>query len=59
VNADIAIALQESGIAAPSTTLVDGRLALRAAIVNHRTTERDIDAMIEATLRFGAAATAK
>jgi glutamate/tyrosine decarboxylase-like PLP-dependent enzyme len=53
INADIAVALQESGIAAPSTTTINGRLALRAAIVNHRTNERDIDALIKATLAFG------
>ncbi|TAL41528.1 MAG: cytochrome D ubiquinol oxidase subunit I [Methylovulum sp.] len=53
VNADIVIALQESGIAAPSTTTLQGRLAIRAAIVNHRTTERDIDALVDATLNFG------
>jgi aromatic-L-amino-acid/L-tryptophan decarboxylase len=53
VNADIAVALQESGIAAPSTTIVDGRLAIRAAIVNHRTQVNNIDAMVDAALRFG------
>ena len=37
VNGDIVIDIQESGIAAPSTTLIDGQLAIRAAIVNHRT----------------------
>jgi len=57
VNADIAVALQESGIVAPSTTTINGRLAIRAAIVNHRTTSSDIDALIEATLAFGEAAT--
>ena len=44
---------QESGVAAPSTTTIDGRLAIRAAIVNHRTKSRDIDALIAAVLRFG------
>lgn len=53
VNADIVVALQESGIAAPSTTMIDGQLAIRAAIVNHRTKACDIDALIEATLAFG------
>ena len=48
--------LQESGVAAPSTTTVGGRLAVRAAIVNHRTERRDIDRLLEASLRFGAAA---
>jgi glutamate/tyrosine decarboxylase-like PLP-dependent enzyme len=54
VNGDIVIALQESGIAAPSTTLLDGELAIRAAIVNHRTDTCDIDALISAVLEFGA-----
>jgi len=53
VNADIAVALQESGIAAPSTTTVNGRLVIRAAIVNHRTTASDIDAMVDAAVAFG------
>ena len=53
VNADIVIALQESGIAAPSTTTINGRLAIRAAIVNHRTTADDIDALIKATIDYG------
>src|SRR6185437_752336 len=43
VNGDIVVSLQESGIAAPSTTILDGRLAIRAAIVNHRTDVCDID----------------
>src|ERR1019366_8964796 len=47
--------LQESGIAAPSTTTINGCLAIRAAIVNHRTLRTDIDALIDATLAFGSA----
>jgi glutamate/tyrosine decarboxylase-like PLP-dependent enzyme len=54
VNGDIVIGIQESGIAAPSTTLLDGQLAIRAAIVNHRTDTCDIDALIAAVLEFGA-----
>ena len=54
VNAQIVLALQESGIAAPSSTSINGQLAIRAAIVNHRTQARDIDALIAATLTFGA-----
>ncbi|BBP03871.1 cytochrome d ubiquinol oxidase subunit I [Sulfuriferula plumbiphila] len=57
VNTHIAAALQESGIAAPSTTSIDGHVAIRAAIVNHRTHTSDIDALLLATLAFGAAAT--
>ena len=54
VNGDIIIDIQESGIAAPSTTVLDGQLAIRAAIVNHRTDISDIDALISAVLQFGA-----
>jgi glutamate/tyrosine decarboxylase-like PLP-dependent enzyme len=58
VNGEIVVDLQESGIVAPSTTLLDGQLAIRAAIVNHRTETRDIDALISAVLEFGAQRTA-
>ena len=54
VNAEIVADLQESGIAAPSATTIDGHLAIRAAIVNHRTEERDLDALVNAVLEFGA-----
>jgi aromatic-L-amino-acid/L-tryptophan decarboxylase len=54
VNGEIVIDIQESGIAAPSTTLLDGQLAIRAAIVNHRTDVGDIEALISAVLDFGA-----
>ena len=55
INAEIIVALQKSGIAAPSATTLDGKLAIRAAIVNHRTNKGDIDALIQATLALGAA----
>ena len=54
INGEIVIDVQESGISAPSTTTLDGRLAIRAAIVNHRTDVSDIDALVEAVLEFGA-----
>jgi aromatic-L-amino-acid decarboxylase len=57
INAAIVVDLHESGIAAPSTTVLDGQLAIRAAIVNHRTEARDIDAALEAIRRFGRART--
>jgi glutamate/tyrosine decarboxylase-like PLP-dependent enzyme len=57
VNGDIVIDIQESGIAAPSTTLLDGQLAIRAAIVNHRTDTCDLDALLAAVIRFGTART--
>jgi glutamate/tyrosine decarboxylase-like PLP-dependent enzyme len=53
LNADLVVRLQESGICAPSTTRVNRRLAIRVAIVNHRTTQADIDALLQATLALG------
>jgi glutamate/tyrosine decarboxylase-like PLP-dependent enzyme len=54
VNGDVVIDIQQSGIAAPSTTVLNGQLAIRAAIVNHRTDSCDIDALVDAVLEFGA-----
>ena len=54
VNGDIVADIQESGIAAPSTTVLAGQLAIRAAIVNHRTDKCDVDALVAAVLEFGA-----
>jgi aromatic-L-amino-acid decarboxylase len=58
VNGGIVIDIQEAGIVAPSTTLLGCDLAIRAAIVNHRTDTCDIDALISAVLDFGAQRTA-
>jgi aromatic-L-amino-acid/L-tryptophan decarboxylase len=54
-NPRIVVELQESGVVAPSTTVVDGRLAIRAAIVNHRTSEREIDLLVEKSVALGRA----
>lgn len=54
INAQIAVALHESGIAAPSTTTLHNQLVLRVAIVNHRTEAADLDALMAAVLRIGA-----
>ncbi len=50
LNRDIVADLQEAGIAAPSTTMIDGRLAIRAALFNHRTTASDADALVDGVL---------
>lgn len=55
LNADIAADLQESGRYVVSTTMIDGVRALRAAIVNHRTTPADIDGLVTAIQQAGAA----
>jgi aromatic-L-amino-acid decarboxylase len=54
LNSKLAVALQESGIVAPSTNILPQGLAIRAAIVNHRTNAADIDALVSTTLRLGA-----
>jgi glutamate/tyrosine decarboxylase-like PLP-dependent enzyme len=54
LNTEIVIALQESGDAAPSSTTLNGCVAIRAAIVNHRTTQQDIDTLLASTLKLGA-----
>ncbi len=56
-NAQIVIDLQEAGIVAPSTTTIDGHVVIRAAIVNHRSEQRDIDALVDHVLALGRAAT--
>ena len=47
-NRELAMALQETGRAAPSTTTLAGRTVIRAAIFNHRTTLADMDAFMTA-----------
>ncbi len=53
VNAAIAADVQESGISAPSTIELEHGLAIRAALVNHRTRRADVDALVDAVLAFG------
>jgi glutamate/tyrosine decarboxylase-like PLP-dependent enzyme len=53
LNEAIVADVQESGVALPSTTRIDGRLAIRAAIFNHRTQERDVDTLLQAVLEHG------
>jgi glutamate/tyrosine decarboxylase-like PLP-dependent enzyme len=53
LNDAIAIAVQESGAAVPSTTRIGGRRALRVCIVNHRTREDDLDVLVDAVRKAG------
>jgi aromatic-L-amino-acid/L-tryptophan decarboxylase len=59
LNADIIARVQESGIAAPSATIIDGQVTIRAAIFNHRTVEADVDAMVDAVLEIASTLTGK
>ena len=53
-NREILMRLQERGIAAPSSTVLGGRFAIRAAIVNHRSTRRDFEILVDAVVEIGA-----
>ncbi len=54
LNAAVVADVQLSGIAAPSLTTVAGKLAIRVAIVNHRTVRADIDRLLAAVLASAA-----
>ncbi|MBX3189180.1 MAG: pyridoxal-dependent decarboxylase [Labilithrix sp.] len=56
LNEEILLRLQESGLAVPSGTTIDGRFAIRVAIVNHRSRRDDFDALVGAVKALGAAA---
>jgi len=59
VNRAIVADLHEAGVVAPSLTTIDGRAAIRAALFNHRTEARDIEALVAGVLAFGHARTVK
>lgn len=56
LNAAIVADLHEAGRVAPSLTTIGGRTAIRAAIVNHRTSAADVDALVNSVLVLGRAA---
>lgn len=53
LNREILLRLQEEGIAVPSSTLLEGRFAIRVAIANHRSRMEDFDELIGQTARWG------
>jgi len=53
LNERILIALQERGIAAPSSTILKDRFSIRVCIVNHRTRREDLEALVAAALAIG------
>jgi len=59
LNDAIVIELQESGIAAPSTTRIHGRLVIRVSITNHRTEFEDLELLVREVRRIGAELAAK
>ena len=53
INRHIVADLQEAGAVAPSLTRVNGHAAIRAALFNHRTEQRDIETLVEQVVMFG------
>jgi aromatic-L-amino-acid decarboxylase len=53
LNAELVADLQEAGIAAPSTAGLPEGLAIRVNLTNHRTTQADLDRLLEAVLELG------
>lgn len=54
INARWVARLQSDGIAAPSTTRIHGRQAIRVNITNHRTRREDLDILLAALDRYAA-----
>jgi glutamate/tyrosine decarboxylase-like PLP-dependent enzyme len=54
LNQHILAELQESGVAAPSYTTLNGAWCLRVAIANHRSRFEDFDLLVSEVLRIGA-----
>ena len=53
LNRQILVAIHERGIAVPSYTMIDDRVALRCAVTNHRSRTEDFDVLVTAVLSIG------
>jgi aromatic-L-amino-acid/L-tryptophan decarboxylase len=53
LNQKLLVQLQESGMAVPSYTTLNGKYALRVANVNHRSVRADFDLLIQAVIQIG------
>jgi glutamate/tyrosine decarboxylase-like PLP-dependent enzyme len=54
VNRELVLRIHESGVAIVSDTVLDGVLALRVAISNHRTRDADLELFLDTLLDLGA-----
>ena len=55
LNKELLMLLQESGIAVISSTVLDGKFALRVAITNHRSKREDFEILLDAVVKIGCA----
>jgi len=53
INEELLLRIQEAGVAVPSSTVLDGRFAIRVAIVNHRSRRADFDTLVDAVTSIG------
>jgi aromatic-L-amino-acid/L-tryptophan decarboxylase len=53
LNNEILLRLQESGVAAPSSTRIKKRFAIRVAISNHRSRFEDFEVLVGEVIRLG------
>jgi len=55
LNKEILLRIQESGLAIPSQTMLNGKFAIRVAITNHRSRREDFDLLVQAVVEHGSA----
>ena len=53
VNREIVLRLQDEGTAAPSTTIIGGKFAIRVANTNHRSRREDFELLVREVVRLG------
>ena len=53
LNRRVLAEIQVRGIAVPSQTVLGGRFAIRVCITNHRTTDADLDLLVDAVVSIG------
>ncbi|HLN97948.1 MAG TPA: aminotransferase class I/II-fold pyridoxal phosphate-dependent enzyme [Pyrinomonadaceae bacterium] len=53
LNKEILLRLQESGIAIPTYTTINGKFAIRCSVTNHRSRREDFDLLIDNVITIG------
>jgi aromatic-L-amino-acid decarboxylase len=53
LNKEVLLRVQESGVAVPSSTVLDGKFAMRVAITNHRSRREDFEVLVVAVREIG------
>ena len=52
LNREILLRVQESGVAIPSQTILNGRFAIRVAVSNHRSRREDFDLLVRSVVEI-------